>query len=65
MREERGALSRHGGSTITQQTAKLLCLRLPFDRAMEKRARLGPVPRSSLWRKVKEAVYALALEIGF
>ena len=31
LREGRGPLSGHGGSTITQQTAKLLCLGGPYD----------------------------------
>ena len=39
MREGRSALSGHGGSTITQQNAKLLCLGLPFDRARWKSER--------------------------
>ncbi len=67
MREGRSALSGHGGSTITQQTAKLLCLGLPFDRARWKseRAYEAECRESSLWRKVKEAVYALALESRF
>ena len=67
LREGRGPLSGHGGSTITQQTAKLLCLGVPFDpeiwsgeTAYEDDCRTG-----SLWRKVKEAVYALALEIKY
>ena len=29
--EGRSALSGHGGSTLTQQTAKLLCLGVPYD----------------------------------
>jgi len=67
MREGRSALSGHGGSTITQQTAKLLCLGLPFDRARWKseRAYEAECRESSLWRKVKEAAYALALESRF
>jgi len=31
LKEGRGPLSGHGGSTITQQTAKLICLGEPFD----------------------------------
>lgn len=65
--EGRGPLSGHGGSTLTQQVAKLLCLGVPFDpkkweseRAYERDCRRG-----SLWRKAKEAVYALALEAKF
>lgn len=67
LREGRGPLSGHGGSTITQQTAKLLCLGRPFDpgeweseAAYEADCRQG-----SLWRKAKEAVYALAMEVKY
>ena len=65
--EGRGPLSGHGGSTITQQTAKLLCLGAPFEpseweseAAYEFDCRQG-----SLWRKVKEAVYAVAMEVKY
>ncbi|MGR3501784.1 transglycosylase domain-containing protein [Pseudaestuariivita sp.] len=67
LREGRGPLSGHGGSTITQQVAKLVCLGQPYDpaiweteRAYERECRQG-----TLWRKVKEATYALALEAKF
>jgi 1A family penicillin-binding protein len=63
----RGPLSGNGGSTITQQTAKLLCLGVPFDynsgqteAQYEAKCRTG-----SLWRKIKEATYALALETRY
>jgi 1A family penicillin-binding protein len=63
----RGPLSGNGGSTLTQQTAKLLCLGKPYDpkawdteKAYEDDCRQG-----SLWRKIKEAVYALALETKY
>ncbi|MEO1109509.1 MAG: PBP1A family penicillin-binding protein [Pseudomonadota bacterium] len=65
--EGRGPLSGHGGSTITQQTAKLLCLGVPYDpteweseAAYEADCRQG-----SLWRKGKEAIYALAMEVKY
>ena len=32
LREGRGPLSGHGGSTITQQVAKLICLGVPFNK---------------------------------
>lgn len=67
LREGRGPLSGNGGSTLTQQTAKLLCLGVPFDpntweseAAYEADCRQG-----SLWRKVKEAVYAMAMEVTY
>ncbi|WP_226689690.1 transglycosylase domain-containing protein [Ruegeria arenilitoris] len=65
--EGRGPLSGHGGSTITQQTAKLLCLGVPYvpsewesEAAYESDCRQG-----SLWRKAKEAVYAIAMEVKY
>ncbi len=65
--EGRGPLSGHGGSTITQQTAKLLCLGVPYvpsewesEAAYEADCRQG-----SLWRKAKEAVYAMAMEVKY
>ncbi|MEJ6404628.1 transglycosylase domain-containing protein [Yoonia sp. 2307UL14-13] len=67
LREGRGPLSGHGGSTLTQQTAKLLCLGVPFDpekweseTAYENDCRQG-----SLWRKAREAVYSLGMEIAY
>ncbi len=65
--EGRGPLSGHGGSTITQQTAKLLCLGVPYvpsewesEAAYEADCRQG-----SLWRKAKEAVYSMAMEVKY
>lgn len=67
LREGRGPLSGHGGSTITQQTAKLLCLGEPYDSASgqteaqyEAQCRQG-----TLWRKVKEAIFAMAMEAKY
>ncbi|WP_425040741.1 transglycosylase domain-containing protein [Primorskyibacter sp. S187A] len=67
LREGRGPLSGHGGSTITQQTAKLLCMGQPFDpnlweseAAYERECRDG-----SLWRKIREATYAIAMETKY
>ena len=65
--EGRGPLSGHGGSTITQQTAKLLCLGEPFDPTAgqteaeyERECRRG-----SIKRKAKEAIYAMAMEVKY
>ncbi|GKY88800.1 transglycosylase domain-containing protein [Sinisalibacter aestuarii] len=65
--EGRGPLSGHGGSTLTQQVAKLLCLGVPFDPAggMTEAEYEADCRESSLWRKIKEAVYATALEAKF
>ncbi|WP_380056390.1 transglycosylase domain-containing protein [Falsihalocynthiibacter sp. SS001] len=64
--EGRGALSGNGGSTITQQTAKLLCLGVPHDpKKMTEREYEADCRRGSLVRKGKEALYAMALELKF
>ena len=65
--EGRSALSGHGGSTITQQTAKLLCLGVPYDknRWENEAAYEADCRKGSLWRKIKEAVYAIALETRY
>ncbi|MEI4473436.1 transglycosylase domain-containing protein [Frigidibacter sp. MR17.24] len=65
--EGRGALSGNGGSTITQQVAKLLCLGVEYDPAewkneasYEADCRVG-----SVWRKLKEVPYAFAMEAKY
>ncbi len=67
LREGRGPLSGHGGSTITQQTAKLLCLGEPFDAAsgMTEAEYEALCRAGTLWRKAKEAVYAMAMEVKY
>ena len=67
LRAGRGPLSGNGGSTITQQTAKLICLGVNYDpedwkseRDYERECR-----RSTLWRKIKEATFAVAMELKF
>ncbi|MFD2814180.1 transglycosylase domain-containing protein [Paracoccus aerius] len=65
--EGRGALEGHGGSTITQQVAKLLCLGDSFDPIRWKNeAEFEQDCRvTSLWRKIKEVPYAFALEAKY
>ncbi|MFY9212704.1 MAG: PBP1A family penicillin-binding protein [Aestuariivita sp.] len=65
--EGRGPLSGHGGSTITQQTAKLLCLGEPYDPAggVTEAEYEAECRRGSLVRKAQEAIYALALEAKY
>ena len=65
--EGRGALQGHGGSTITQQTAKLLCLGQPYVPAdwKSEAAYEADCRRGSLSRKIREAIYALALEARY
>ena len=67
LREGRGPLEGNGGSTITQQTAKLLCLGRPYDpQAWESEAAYeADCRRTTLWRKVQEAVYAMAMEVRY
>lgn len=67
LREGRGPFSGNGGSTITQQTAKLLCLGVPYDKETwdSEAAYEADCRRGSLSRKAKEAVYAFALEAKY
>ncbi|MGC9369485.1 MAG: transglycosylase domain-containing protein [Paracoccaceae bacterium] len=67
LREGRGPFSGHGGSTITQQTAKLLCLGVPYDPdKWESEADYeADCRRTTLWRKIKEATFALAMETKY
>ncbi|NVO56773.1 PBP1A family penicillin-binding protein [Rhodobacteraceae bacterium B1Z28] len=67
LREGRGPLSGHGGSTLTQQTAKLLCLGVPFDPEQweSEAAYEADCRQGSLWRKGKEAIYAMAMEVKY
>ncbi|MDZ4134134.1 MAG: PBP1A family penicillin-binding protein [Paracoccaceae bacterium] len=62
--EGRGPLEGNGGSTITQQVAKLLCLGVEYDpkqwkseAAYEEDCRSG-----GIWRKVKEIPFSMAME---
>ncbi|WP_424832074.1 transglycosylase domain-containing protein [Ruegeria sp.] len=65
--EGRGPLSGHGGSTITQQTAKLLCLGVPYEPSEweSEAAYEADCRQGSLWRKAKEAIYAMAMEVKY
>ncbi|WP_175498587.1 transglycosylase domain-containing protein [Sulfitobacter marinus] len=65
--EGRGPLSGHGGSTITQQVAKLLCLGEPYDPSsgQTEREYEADCRRSSLSRKAKEALYSMAMEVKY
>jgi membrane peptidoglycan carboxypeptidase len=67
LREGRGPLSGHGGSTITQQTAKLLCLGVQYDpEQWESEADyVADCRRGSLSRKAQEAIYAIAMEAKY
>ncbi|MCV6594994.1 MAG: penicillin-binding protein [Silicimonas sp.] len=65
--EGRGPLSGHGGSTITQQTAKLLCLGTDYDPAsgLTEAEFEADCRRTTITRKIKEALYALAMELRY
>ncbi|WP_119839460.1 transglycosylase domain-containing protein [Pseudooceanicola algae] len=67
LREGRGPLEGHGGSTITQQTAKLICLGVPYDPTVWKNesAYESDCRQTTLWRKAKEAVYAVGMEMRY
>lgn len=65
--EGRGPLEGNGGSTITQQVAKLLCLGVAYDQTKwksesdyEEDCRSGGV-----YRKLKEVPYAIAMEFKY
>ena len=67
MSEGRGPLEGNGGSTITQQVAKLLCLGVPYDPTKwksesdyEQDCRGGGV-----YRKLKEIPFAVAMELKY
>ena len=65
--EGRGPLSGNGGSTITQQTAKLLCLGVPYDptSGISEAEYEADCRRTTIWRKVKEAIYSMAMEAKY
>ncbi len=65
--EGRGPLSGNGGSTITQQVAKLLCLGVPYDPAKwkDEGEYEADCRQGGVWRKLKEIPYALALEAKY
>ncbi len=67
IREGRGPLSGHGGSTITQQVAKLMCLGVPYDKdTWESEADYeADCRRGSMWRKLKEMPFAVAMELKY
>ena len=63
----RSGFSGAGGSTITQQVAKLLCLGVPFDPDAwsSEAAYEADCRRGTIWRKIKELPFAFALEAKF
>jgi len=65
--EGRGPLAGHGGSTITQQVAKLVCQGVAYDPdEWESEADYeADCRRGSLWRKITEIPFALAMELRY
>ena len=63
----RGPLEGNGGSTITQQVAKLLCLGVPFDPTQwkDEAAYEDDCRGGGLWRKIKEIPYSIAMEVKY
>ena len=53
----RGPLSGNGGSTLTQQVAKLLCLGEDLPEA--------ECRQQTIWRKIKEIPYSFAMELKY
>lgn len=67
MREGRGPLEGHGGSTITQQVAKLMCLGVAYDAdTWETEAEYeSDCRRTTLWRKLQEIPFSFAMELRY
>ncbi len=67
MAEGRGPLEGNGGSTITQQVAKLLCLGETFDptRWESEADYEADCRKNSIWRKVKEIPFSFAMEAKY
>lgn len=66
LRAGRGPLSGNGGSTLTQQTAKLLCMGRPHILSEQTEAEYeAECRRTTKWRKITEATYALAMELKY
>ncbi|MFU8777046.1 MAG: transglycosylase domain-containing protein, partial [Roseovarius sp.] len=67
LNEGRGPLQGNGGSTISQQTAKLLCFGNAYEASQweSEAAYIADCRRSSLSRKAREAIYAMAMEVKY
>ncbi len=67
LREGRGPFRGHGGSTITQQVAKLICFGKNRDETSDhSEAQFErDCRRTTIWRKIKEIPFSFALEIKY
>jgi len=67
LRDGRGPLTGNGGSTITQQVAKMLCLGRKYDAksGQTEKQFVASCRRSTLFRKLKEVPYAFAMELKY
>ncbi|MEJ6392933.1 PBP1A family penicillin-binding protein [Gymnodinialimonas sp. 2305UL16-5] len=67
LREGRGPLQGHGGSTITQQVAKLLCLGVGYDAETweSEAAYEADCRRTTIWRKIQEMPFSFAMELRY
>jgi len=67
LRAGRGPLQGNGGSTITQQVAKILCLGHDYDptSGLTKRQFENDCRKTTVWRKLKEVPYAFAMELKY
>lgn len=67
LREGRGPFQGHGGSTITQQVAKLLCLGRNYnpESGLSEAEFERDCRKTTLWRKIKEIPYAFAMELKY
>jgi penicillin-binding protein 1A len=63
----RGPLEGNGGSTITQQVAKLVCLGVAYDATKWKTEAEyeADCRKGGIWRKIKEMPFAMAMEVKY
>ncbi|MCU4652489.1 PBP1A family penicillin-binding protein [Roseibacterium sp. SDUM158016] len=65
--EGRGPLEGHGGSTITQQVAKLMCLGVAYDPELWENETTyeQDCRETTIWRKLQEVPFAFAMELRY
>jgi penicillin-binding protein 1A len=67
LREGRGPLQGNGGSTITQQVAKILCLGVDYDPStgISEQDFERDCRRTTMLRKLKEVPFSIAMELKY